>query len=58
MKECIRDEGSDVYEETNYLFEVRSVNGLKGQVYYNVDADGNSRAHPPNIRKVGSLAES
>ena len=83
MKECIKDGRSDVYEETNYCFEVRTVDGLKGQVYYNVDADGNyevypkgdktyaliafkiytynvanSRAHPPNIRKVGSPAES
>lgn len=79
MPPCIIDEGSDTYKETRYLFEVRTKDGLKGQVYYDVDADGNydvypvgdkkyallafkiytynvanSRAHPPNIRKVGS----
>ena len=78
----IKDGGSNMYEETNYCFQIRTADGLKGQVYYNVDPDGNyevypkgdkayaliafkiytynvanSRAHPPNIRKVGSPGE-
>jgi len=60
VKECIKDGGSDVYEETNYLFEVypkgdKAYSLIAFKIYtYNV---ANSRAHPPNIRKVRSPGE-